>query len=207
MIRRRLLLILISSWALFGVASVTGPIDALATTGPTPLAHPPRFNVTRSQAAPYLGRFKLAPPLGRELISGAYVAGYNERGFVEGTMEIYRYDAAGRPAVLLGRTYEYHAIGGAMVIDLISPENQVILGRLKLRPAAGGRLTGTVRSLLPPRPPRRITLAPVARVADEGAAEPGAAGSPAPSPAEGGGEGAASTAAIVTIVRQLFGVF
>jgi hypothetical protein len=136
------------------------PNRAAATTGATPLAHPPRFKVSDAQADPYLGRFKLVRPLGRQLISGAYIAGHNERGFVEGTIEIYHYEAAGRETIMLGRTYEYHAVGGRMSIDVISPQNQVILARLQLRPLAGGKVGGTLRSLLPPKPPERITMGP-----------------------------------------------
>jgi hypothetical protein len=133
---------------------------AEATTGPTPLAHPPRFDVTRAQAAPYLGRFRLVRPHDRQLISGAYIAGHNERGFVEGSLAVYHYEKAGRETVLLGRTYEYHAVGGGMVIDVISPANQTILARMALRPGRHGRLVGALRTLLPPGKPQRITLGP-----------------------------------------------
>jgi hypothetical protein len=150
------------NWAIAGVLLLLafggGASVALATTGPTPLAHPPRFTVTKRQARPYLGRFRLIRPSDRNLISGAYIGGRNERGYVEGAIEIYHYEAAGRKTILLGRTYEYHAVGRGMVIDVISPANQVILARLRLHPIAHGRLTGHLTSLVPPGPPRRITL-------------------------------------------------
>jgi hypothetical protein len=146
--------------AALAVLLVASPGTSLATTGPTPLAHPPRFQVSRAEAAPFLGRFRLAHPYDRSLISGAYIAGHNERGFVEGALEVYHYDAAGHVSVILGRTYEYHSIGRRMVIDVISPANQAILARMTLHPAAGGKLKGKLKSLQPAGPPRQITLAP-----------------------------------------------
>ena len=172
------------------LALTVAPSHAEATTGPTPLAHPPRFKVSDAQAAPYLGRFKLVRPLGKELISGAYIAGRNERGFVEGTIEVYHYEAAGRETILLGRTYEYHAVGGRMTIDVISAANQVILARMHLRPFGRGKLAGTLRSLVPPRPPQRITMAPAPATA---AAADSTRRSTAPEPSP--------------VVRRLIGLF
>ena len=173
---------------LVATALIAGPAPALATTGPTPLAHPPRFAVTDAQAAPYLGRFRLVPPFDQQLISGAYIAGRNERGFVEGSLAVYHYEAAGRETVLLGRTYEYHAVGEAMTIDVISPQNQVILARMRLHPAGGAKLTGTLTSLLPSGPARRVTFAPVSAAGTAAPTTPDA--SPAPEP-----EGAGTTEA------------
>ena len=90
-----------------------GVSGARATTGATPLAKPPRCNVTRHQARPYLGRFKLAAPRGRQLISAAYAAEINENGYLEGTLVVYTYDEAGRETNWVGRTYEYHPRGRA----------------------------------------------------------------------------------------------
>jgi len=140
-------------------ASVIATAPAGATTGPTPLAHPPRFEVSAIEAAPYIGRFKLVQPLDRRLLSGAYVAERNERGYLEGTIAIYHYEAAGRPSALVARTYEYHAVDGGMEIDVISPQNQVILARLKLHQSGAGRLSGTFRSLLPAEDPQTISMA------------------------------------------------
>jgi len=170
---------------LASIASLGAVAPAAATTGPTPLAHPPRFEVSKAQAAPYIGRFRLVQPLGHRLISGASVVERNERGYVEGTIAIYRYEAAGRPSALVARTYEYHAVPEGMEIDVISPENQVILARMKLHQAGGGKLTGTFRSLVPKQPPEAISLARVP-AAPEGEAQAQA------QPAEGEGTGAAA---------------
>jgi hypothetical protein len=142
-------------------AFVVAAAPAGATTGPTPLAHPPRFEVNAIEAAPYIGHFKLVQPLDRRLLSGAYVAERNERGYVEGTIAIYHYEAAGRPSALVARTYEYHAVDGGMEIDVISPENQVILARMKLHQSGAGRLSGTFRSLMPAGGPQTISMARV----------------------------------------------
>ncbi len=176
--RLSLALFLLLGLALAGIA--IGPSAANATTGPTPLAYPPRFKITKAQAAPYLGHFKLAKPLGRQLISGAYVGGHNDKGFVEGNLVVYAYDAEGRESSWLGRTYEYHAVGGEMIIDVISPDNEEIFARMRLHPVRGGRLTGSLKMRIPPGPSQRISFAPISF--SNLAAEPeGSTGAAAPS--------------------------
>jgi hypothetical protein len=139
-----------------------GAPEARATTGATPLAKPPRWNVTRHQARPFLGRFTLAAPRGRQLITAAYAAEINENGYLEGSLVVYTYDEAGRETSWVGRTYEYHAIApGRMTIDVIAPANENIFARLHLRAVSGGRLTGRLESIRPPLAPvrpQRITL-------------------------------------------------
>lgn len=142
--------------------ALLGTSGAGATTGATPLAKPPRWNVTRHQARPFLGRFRLAAPRGRQLISAAYAAEINENGYLEGSLVVYTYDEAGRETSWVGRTYEYHPIApGRMTIDVIAPANENIFARLHLRALAGGRLTGRLESIRPPLAPvhpQRITL-------------------------------------------------
>jgi hypothetical protein len=159
--RRPLKLALLCGLATAGIA--IGPAATEATTGPTPLAFPPRYKVTKAQAAPYLGRFRLDKPLGKKLIGGAYVGGYNEKGFVEGDLVVLAYGMEGRPSSWVGRTYEYHHVANGMIIDVISQANEEIFARMKLRPAAHGRLTGTLRMRIPPGPNEKITLVPAPR--------------------------------------------
>jgi hypothetical protein len=136
--------------------------EAGATTGTTPLAHPPRYKVTRAQVAPYLGRFVLAKQRSsRRLVSAAYLGGHNDRGYVEGGLAVYTYDPSGQEVSWVGRTYEYHPTAAGMTIDVISAANEQIFARLKLRPGRHGLLTGTLRELLPvPRPAAAITFRP-----------------------------------------------
>jgi hypothetical protein len=133
-----------------------------ATTGTTPLAHPPRFPVSKAQVAPYLGRFVLAKRRSsRRLISAAYIGGHNDRGYVEGGLAVYTYGPGGEEASWVGRTYEYHHTATGMTIDVISSANESIFARLHLRVARHGLLTGTLRELLPvPRAAVPITLRP-----------------------------------------------
>jgi hypothetical protein len=136
--------------ALLGAAGVS------ATTGPTPLTKPPLWSVTKRQARPFIGRFKLAAPRGKQLINAAYAADINEYGYLEGTLVVYTYDEAGRETSWVARTYEYHPKGpGKMAIDVISPANENIFARLHLRVIAGGRLTGILEPLKPPLAPVR----------------------------------------------------
>jgi hypothetical protein len=137
-------------------------LPAGATTGTTPLAHPPRFGVTKSQAVPFLGHFKLVKRPKSRLISGAYVAWYNDNGYVEGGLAVYTYGPGGREISWVGRTYEYHQTNRGMTIDVISAANEQIFARLRLRAGRHGRLTGWLRELLPvPRRPTPIILRPV----------------------------------------------
>ncbi len=127
-----------------------------ATTGPTPLTKPPLWSLTKRQARPFVGRFKLAAPRGRQLINAAYAAAINEYGYLEGTLVVYTYGEDGRETSWVARTYEYHPKGpGRMAIDVISPANENIFARLHLRVTAGGKLTGLLEPLLPPFAPVR----------------------------------------------------
>jgi hypothetical protein len=132
----------------------------MATTGATPLAHPPRWEVTKRQARPFMGRFKLAAPHGRRLISGAYVAGFNNYGYLQGSLALYLYGAGGQETSWVGATYEYHPVGrGRMLVDVVSPDNQEVFARIRLAVRRGHRLTGTLVQLQPPFvPAQRITL-------------------------------------------------
>jgi hypothetical protein len=112
------------------------PRTGSATTGAHQLAIPPRYPIAKEQAAPYIGHFQLVKPHGSRLVTGAYVVRFNEFGYLEGSIVVYAYDA----------------------IDIISPDNQVIFARLKLRPTGSGRLTGRLIQLLPPGPAQRISL-------------------------------------------------
>jgi hypothetical protein len=129
------------------------------------LAHPPKYKVTRRQARPFMGRFKVVAPHGRRLISGAYVAGLNEYGYLQGSLALYLYGAGGREISWVGATYEYHPVGrGRMIVDVVSPDNDQIFARMHLAVRRGQRLTGTLVQLESPLiPAQRITLRRVAR--------------------------------------------
>jgi hypothetical protein len=160
--RRTALVVATSCALLLGLAPA--PV-ATATTGPTPLADPPRFEVTKRQASPFIGRFRLAAPHGKRLISGAYVAKFNEYGYLQGSLALYLYGAGGREISWVGATYEYHPVGrGQMIVDVISPNNDAIFARMRLAARRGHRLTGTLIQLEPPLiPAQRITLRHIGR--------------------------------------------
>jgi hypothetical protein len=160
---RRVVKRLIGTAALaVALLTMIGAPTAVATTGPTPLTKPPRWKVSKREARPYIGRFKLARPHGRQLISVGYAASINSYGYLEGTIAVYTYDRAGRETSWVARTYEYHPLGGTrMAIDVISPANESIFARLRLRVGARGNLTGILEPLKPPYAPirpQRITL-------------------------------------------------
>jgi hypothetical protein len=143
-------------------AALLGPASGDATTGAHPLANPPKFHVTKAEARPYIGRFQLSRPHSKSLMSAAYVARFNEFGYLEGSLVIYAYTKSGRTTSWVGTTYEYHPRGnGRMIVDVISPNNQVIFARMKLRVGKGGRLTGKLLQLRPPGPTQAISLSRV----------------------------------------------
>jgi hypothetical protein len=145
--------------AALATAALIAPAVGEATTGAHPLANPPRFHVSRAEARPYIGRFQLAAPHSRTLRSAAYVARFNQFGYLEGTIVVYGYNKAGQTESWVGTTYEYHPRGnGRMTVDVISPNNQVIFARLKLRIGRGGKLSGNLFQLIPPGPTQAISL-------------------------------------------------
>jgi hypothetical protein len=145
-------------------AALLGPASGGATTGAHPLANPPKYHVTKAEARPYIGRFQLSRPHGKNLMSAAYVARFNEFGYLEGSLVVYAYTKSGRTTSWVGTTYEYHPRGnGRMVVDVISPNNQVIFARMRLRAGKGGRLTGELLQLRPPGPTQAISLGRVRR--------------------------------------------
>jgi hypothetical protein len=140
-------------------AALAIPATGDATTGAHPLANPPRYRVSHAEAHPYIGRFALSVPHGKALRSAAYVARFNEFGFLEGTLVVYAYTGSGQTTSWVGTTYEYRPRGGGrMTVDVISPNNQVIFARMKLRVGRGGKLSGKLFQLIPPGPTEAISL-------------------------------------------------
>lgn len=135
--------------------------SAQATTGNAPLAHPPVYKVTRKQGAPYVGSFKLVRPHAVKVSKAAYVARYNEFGFLEGSLVVYSYDSAGTLTSWVARTYEYHVVGGRMEIDLIAPVNQLIIGHLVLHKNAKRELVGQLTGEVAAGQAQQITFASV----------------------------------------------
>lgn len=141
------------------LVALIAPQVGEATTGAHPLANPPRYHVSRAEARPYSGRFVLAAPHSQTLRSAAYVARFNEFGYFEGSLVVYGYNKSGQTDSWVGTTYEYHPRGsGRMTIDVISPNNQVIFARMKLRVGKGGKLGGKLFQLIPPGPTQAISL-------------------------------------------------
>jgi hypothetical protein len=156
LLKRRIKAIAISAAV---VAILAVPPSADATTGAHPLANPPRYHVSRAEARPYIGRFELSAPHSRSLRSAAYIAKFNEFGYLEGSLVVYAYNRFGRTESWVGSTYEYHPRGdGRMTVDVISPNNQVIFARMRLRVGRGGKLSGKLFQLIPPGPTQQISL-------------------------------------------------
>lgn len=145
----------------FAVSFALGCVGiAWATTSPGALSTRPHFHVSPAAVAPYLGRFTLGEAAGPALLSGAYVSHYNEFGYPEGSLVIYVDGQDGSPETWVATTYDYHLVKGRMVIDLISPNNQVVFGRMTLRSLRDGELAGQLEQLRPPGRSQPITLVP-----------------------------------------------
>jgi hypothetical protein len=74
---------------------------------------------------------------------------------------LYFYGQEGRQSSWDGTTYEYRATKGGMVVDVISPNNQVIFARLTLRSLPHGRLSGKLVELRSPARSQQLTFVPV----------------------------------------------
>jgi hypothetical protein len=122
------------------VSLLTGGLAA-ATTGVQPLSKAPIFLVSRADAKPFLGRFKLTAH-GPGLISGSLVTAYNAAGYLEGSMAIYGYNSAGQEISWVASTYEYHYLEGIMRMDIWSPDGSLLLGHVHLGRGPDRRLTG-----------------------------------------------------------------
>ena len=145
-----------------GLLLLAGAPQVGATTGPTPLTKPPLWTLSKRQARPFIGRFKMVAPHGGQLISADYAAMPNEFGYMEGTLVVYTYDEEGQETSWVGRTYEYHSKGrGKMTIDVIAAANENIFAKLRLQVTRRGELTGILEPIRPPLAPvrpQRITL-------------------------------------------------
>jgi hypothetical protein len=135
---RRLVGVVVIVLSALGMAAT-----ASATTGPTALNQPPRFNVSAAQAKPFLGTFKLTHAHGK-LISSTIKTAHNSHGYLQGTISVYQY-YQGQPSSFVATLYDYRYQSGQMRADVWSPgQNSTLLGRLRLRPVAG-KLAGTLQ--------------------------------------------------------------
>lgn len=137
--RRQVKLAPVAACIFFGILTLVGV--AKATTGPTALNRSPRWFVSPADAKPFLGRYTLTGH-GPSLISSELLTAYNQHHYLEGNVAVYGYDPNGQEISWVAVTYEYHDVKGQMEIDLLNPDQQVLLGHLILRPEPGRKLVG-----------------------------------------------------------------
>lgn len=145
-------------------AALIGATTALATTGPTPVAFPPKYKISKRQARPLIGVYKMRGRT-RRLISAGLAQRFNEAGYFQGSLAVYQYNKRGMESSWVGTTYEYHVVHGKVHIDVFSPNGQgtPLLARMVLR-AHGKRLTGVLRQIHPHiSAPERISFVRVRR--------------------------------------------
>ncbi len=156
---RRLVVAALAVAALFACAAT-----ALATTGPTPLAFPPKYKISKREATPLIGVYKMRGHTKR-LISAGLAQGFSEAGYFQGSLEVYQYDKRGLESCWVGTTYEYHVVNGKVHVDVFSPNGQgtPLLARMILK-ARGKTLTGIIHQVHPLIPkPEPITFVRVRR--------------------------------------------
>jgi hypothetical protein len=132
---------------LFGglVAAVPGHVSA--TTGPTQFLPAPKFKVSGSLEAKFIGQYILKSVAPQSRLSGGAIGVEvdDNNGSLVGVAQFYGYDAQGQQTVWVATMYNFHELkGGQVVIDLVGPAGKPLLGRLYVTRNTAGDLIGSI---------------------------------------------------------------
>ena len=108
-----------------------GAASALATTGPTTIKRPPRYLIARSIIDTYLGRYRTGhqAPKSRVIVSDLLVT-RDARGYAEGGIAIFAYDARGSEQQVLLALYDFHEVAGDVVASMVGPTGSPVYGHI-----------------------------------------------------------------------------
>ena len=108
-----------------------GGTAALATTGPTSIRRAPRYEIARSVINAYLGRYRTGhqAPKSRVIVSDLLVT-RDSRGYTEGGIAIFAYDARGSEQQVLLSLYDFHAVAGDIVANMVGPTGSPVYGHI-----------------------------------------------------------------------------
>jgi hypothetical protein len=128
-----------------GAVLVGMPPSVRATTGPSIALPPSRYTVASQVAKLYIGAYELSSVARAARISACALGIEVNRGFLFGLAQFYGYDLEGNQTLWVNELYNFHqAAKGVMVIDLLAPGGQPIMGRLFVTRSRQGDLSGQI---------------------------------------------------------------
>jgi hypothetical protein len=132
---------------LFAGLAAAVPSHVSATTGPTQFLPSPKFKVSGSLEAKFIGQYMLKSVAPQSRLSGGAIGVEvdNNNGSLVGVAQFYGYDAQGQQTVWVATMYNFHEVkSGEVIIDLVGPSGKPLLGRLYVTRNAAGDLIGTI---------------------------------------------------------------
>jgi hypothetical protein len=128
-----------------GAALVALPPSVWATTGPSIALPPSRYTVGSQVAKLYVGAYELSSVARAARISTCALGIEVNRGFLFGMAQFYGYDLEGNQTLWVNELYNFHQTAkGVMVIDLLGPGGQPVMGRLFVTRSRRGDLSGRI---------------------------------------------------------------
>jgi hypothetical protein len=132
---------------LFSGLALAVPGHVSATTGPTQFLPAPKFKVSGSLEAKFIGQYILKTVAPASRLSGGAIGVEvdDDNGSLVGVAQFYGYDAQGQQTVWVATMYNFHELkSGKVAIDLVGPAGKPLLGRLNVTRNAAGDLIGNI---------------------------------------------------------------
>jgi hypothetical protein len=131
---------------LVGAVLAGTPPPAWATTGPTIALPHSRYAVGSQVEKLYVGAYELRSVARAAKIFASALGIEVNRGFLFGLAQFYGYDVEGNQTLWVSELYNFHQVAkGVMVIDLLAPGGQPIMGRLFVTRSRQGDLSGQIQ--------------------------------------------------------------
>lgn len=135
-------------WAsVVGTALLLAPGSALATTGPTQFLKKSHYKVAHKYEVPYVGQYILKKVDRKARLSGGALGmEINDQGYLYGVGQFYGYDNKGYQDSWVATLYNYRlGRNHEMIIDILGPTGHPLLGRLLVKRARNGDLSGKIQ--------------------------------------------------------------
>lgn len=132
---------------LIGLPLLLSPESASATTGPTHFLPKSHYKVAHKYELPYVGQYLLKRVDRRARLSGGAMGmEISQQGYLYGVGQFYGYDSHGYQTSWTATLYNFRkGWHGEMIIDLLGPTGRPLLGRLMLKRAKNGDLSGKIQ--------------------------------------------------------------
>ena len=119
---------------------------ALATTGPTVIARPPRYRIARSIIDTYVGRYRTGTQAPKSRVITSDILITFAHGYPQGGIAIFAYDAKGNVQSELLVLYDFRAVGANVVGDMEGPTGTPVFGTVTMHHVGRSRnLTVLIR--------------------------------------------------------------